>query len=57
MSLEKLEQEAEALKTIDITSLQPEQLSQLVEKLTAMLDQSELLLSTLKIEDDEPDNT
>ena len=50
MSLEKLQQEAEELKSLDLTKLPPEQLSQLVEKLTSMLDKSETLLSTFKIE-------
>jgi len=51
MNLDQLENEANELKSLDITNLPPEQLSQLVEKLSAMLEKSETLLSTLKLED------
>jgi hypothetical protein len=57
MSLEKLQQEAEELKSLDITSISPDQLGQLVEKLSTMLDKSETLLSTLKIEENETNNS
>jgi hypothetical protein len=59
MNLEQLENEANKLKSLDVTNLPPEQLSQLVEKLSAMLEKSETLLSTLKLEDikDETDNS
>jgi hypothetical protein len=59
MNLEQLENEANKLKSLDVTSLPPEQLSQLVEKLSAMLEKSETLLSTFKLEDikDETDNS
>jgi hypothetical protein len=59
MNLDQLENEANKLKSLDVTNLPPEQLSQLVEKLSAMLEKSETLLSTLKLEDikDETDNS
>jgi hypothetical protein len=59
MNLEQLENEANKLKSLDVTNLPPEQLSQLVEKLSAMLEKSETLLSTFKLEDikDETDNS
>jgi hypothetical protein len=59
MNLEQLENEANKLKSLDVTNLPPEQLSQLAEKLSAMLEKSETLLSTLKLEDikDETDNS
>jgi hypothetical protein len=57
MRLEKLQQEAEELKSLDVTKLSPEQLNELVKKLDAMLDKSETLLSTLKIEDNESNNS
>ena len=62
MDLEKLKQEAESLQQVDITSLSPEQLQQLVEKLSNIIDQSEqsLLQSTLleinKTENDESED-
>jgi predicted DNA-binding ArsR family transcriptional regulator len=57
MSLEKLQQEAEELKSLDVTKLSPEQLNELVKKLELMMNEGETLLSTLKIEDNEPDNS
>jgi hypothetical protein len=59
MNLEQLENEANKLKSLDVTNLPPEQLSQLAEKLSAMLEKSETLLSTFKLEDikDETDNS
>ena len=59
MNLEQLENEANELKSINLTNLPPEQLAQLVEKLSAMLEKSETLLSTIKLEDinDETDNS
>jgi len=60
MNLEKLQQEAEDLKQINITALSAEQLEQLVEKLSKMLDINESFLEEtksqieeLKIEEDE----
>jgi hypothetical protein len=51
MSLEKLKQEAEALQSIDATQLTPEQLSELVERLSSLLEQSEeSLINTTLIE-------
>ena len=59
MNLEQLENEANKLKSLDVTNLPPEQLTQLVEKLSTMLEKSETLLSTFKLEDikDETDNS
>ena len=59
MNLEQLENEANKLKSLDVTNLPPEQLAQLVEKLSTMLEKSETLLSTFKLEDikDETDNS
>jgi len=60
MNLEQLENEANELKSLNLTNLPPEQLSQLVEKLSVMLEKSETLLSTIKLEDineDETDNS
>ena len=62
MDLEKLKQEAEALQIIDATSMTQEQLLELVDRLSSLLDQSEesLLNTTLleinKIDNDESDN-
>jgi len=41
MDLEKLQQETESLQQIDVTKLSPEQLHQLVDKLSNSLEQSE----------------
>jgi hypothetical protein len=63
MSLEKLQQEAEALQNIDPNQMTPEQLSALVERLSSLLDQSEeSLINTTLIEintpnEDETDNS
>ena len=60
MNLDQLENEAENLKSLDFSQLSPQQLSQLVEKLSAMLEKSETLLTSIKIEDiqnDETDNS
>jgi len=49
MNLEKLQQEAEALKNIDASQLTSEQLTSLVEQLSSLLERSEesLINSTL----------
>ena len=63
MSLEKLQQEAEALKNIDVAQMTPEQLNELFEKLSSILEQSEKsLINTTFIEsqpqnEDETDNS
>jgi hypothetical protein len=63
MNLEKLQQEAEALQKVDPNSLTPEQLTEFVDKLSSLLDQSEesLMNTTLievnKIENNEDDET
>jgi len=61
MDLEKLQQQAEDLKQIDITKLSAEQLEKLVDKLSAMLDSNESFLEEAKsqieeIKIDEDDN-
>jgi hypothetical protein len=51
MDLEKLQQELEALQQIDTTNLTPEQLTELVNRLSTILDRSEhSLLETSLIE-------
>jgi len=66
MDLEKLQQEAEALRNIDHSQMTPEQLAELVEKISSLLDQSEQSLinttlleinETQKQEEDESDNS
>jgi hypothetical protein len=63
MDLEKLKQEAEALQVIDATSMTQEQLLELVDRLSSLLDQSEeSLVNTSLIEintpnEDETDNS
>ena len=63
MDIEKLKQEAEALQKIDAANLTSEQLTELVDKLSSLLDQSEesLMNTTLievnKIENNEDDET
>ena len=63
MDLEKLQQEAEALKNIDVAQMTPEQLNELFEKLSSILEQSEKsLINTTFIEsqpqnEDETDNS
>jgi hypothetical protein len=57
MDLEKLQQEAEALKNIDATQMTPEQLTALVDKLSSLLEQSEQsLLNNTLIEINKPEN-
>jgi len=53
MNLEQLQQEAENLKSIDAASLTPEQLTQLVEKLTSLMDASEAALLGVKTQLDQ----
>jgi hypothetical protein len=48
MDLKKLQQEAEDLKQINITALSAEQLEQLVEKLSKMLDINDTFLEETK---------
>ena len=57
MKLEQIQQETENLKSLDVTSLTPEQLQQLVEKLSSIIDDSENTLSQINIEDNEADNS
>jgi acyl-CoA reductase-like NAD-dependent aldehyde dehydrogenase len=55
MDLEKLKQEAEALQNIDATQFSPEQLAELVNKLSSILEQSEeSLINTTLIELNKP---
>jgi len=62
LELEKLKKQAEALKDIDATSMTQEQLLELVDKLSSLLERSEesLLNTTLleinKTDNDESDN-
>ena len=53
MNLEQLQQEAENLKSIDAANLTPEQLTQLVEKLTSLMDASEAALLGVKTQLDQ----
>jgi hypothetical protein len=61
MSLEKLQQEAEALQALASTDLTPEQLSELLEKLSSLIEESEQslvntsLIELNKIEDTDED--
>jgi hypothetical protein len=57
MKLEQIQQETENLKTLDVTSLTSEQLQQLVEKISSLVDNSETALSQINIEDNEADNS
>ena len=57
MKLEQIQQETNNLKSLDVTSLTPEQLQQLVEKLSSIIDNSETALSQINIEADETDNS
>jgi exopolyphosphatase/pppGpp-phosphohydrolase len=52
-SIEQLQQEAENLKSIDTANLTPEQLTQLVEKLSKMMDASESALLGIKTQLDQ----
>ena len=62
MSLEKLQQEAEALKQVDASQMTPEQLTEFVNKLSSLLEQSEQSLKNMtlielnKTENNETDN-
>jgi hypothetical protein len=57
MSLEKLQQEAEALQALSLTDLNPDQLSELLDKAMALLDESEQsLINTSLIEINENKN-
>ena len=53
MNIEQLQQEAENLKSIDAANLTPEQLTQLVEKLTSLMDASEAALLGVKTQLDQ----
>jgi hypothetical protein len=58
MSLEKLQQEADSLESLDIDNLSPEQLEQLVEKFNNILNSQEIFLEEIKsqLEDIETEN-
>jgi hypothetical protein len=57
MNLEKLQQEAEALQKIDATKLTSEQLSEFIDKLASILDQSEeSMINTTLLEINKTDN-
>jgi len=53
MNIEQLQQEAENLKSIDAANLTPEQIAQLVEKLTSLMDASEAALLGVKTQLDQ----
>ena len=53
MNLEQLQQEAENLKSIDAANLTPEQLTQLVEKLSKMMDAGDLAMTEIKLQLDQ----
>jgi hypothetical protein len=53
MNIEQLQQEAENLKSIDAVNLTPEQIAQLVEKLTSLMDASEAALLGVKTQLDQ----
>ena len=63
MDLEKLQQEIKSLQNIEASQMTPEQLTELVNKLSSLLDQSEesLINTTLievnKIENNDEDET
>ena len=57
MSLEKLQQEAEALQALALTDLTPDQLSELLSKAMALLEESEQsLINTSLIEINQIEN-
>ena len=51
--IEQLQQEAENLKSIDAANLTPEQLTQLVEKLSKMMDAGDLAMTEIKLQLDQ----
>jgi hypothetical protein len=53
MDLEQIKKEAEQIKEIDLKSIPPEKVDELIEKLLGMLDTTEQHLSQLKIDDHE----
>jgi hypothetical protein len=63
MSLEKLQQEIEELKSLDAAQMTPEQLLSFVDKLSSLINQSEesvidtTLLEVNKIEEELSDNS
>jgi hypothetical protein len=53
MNLEQLKQEADNLKQIDTAQLSQEQLLQLIDKISTLIDTGEQQISEIKIETDE----
>jgi len=53
MDLEQIKIEAEKIKEIDLKSIPPEKVDELIEKLLGMLDTTEQHLSQIKIDDHE----
>jgi hypothetical protein len=51
MNLEQLKQQAQELQQTNLPLLTPEQLAELVEKLSGIVDTAEQQLSNIKIED------
>jgi acyl-CoA reductase-like NAD-dependent aldehyde dehydrogenase len=57
MNLDKLKQEAEALKNTDASQMTPDQLAEFINKLASLLDQSEQSLKNMTlIEINKPEN-
>ena len=53
MNLEQLKQETDNLKQIDTTQLSTEQLLQLIDKISTLIDNGEQQISEIKIETNE----
>ena len=53
MSLDNIKKETEQLKTVDVKTLSPEQLIQLVDKVADLLESSEKQLLEIKTENNE----
>ena len=53
MDLEQIKKEAEHIKELDLKSIPPEKVDELIEKLLGMLDTTEHHLSPIKIDDHE----
>ena len=57
MKLEELDKQVKELQQIDFNQYTPEQLNELVDKLLSFVEEGEILLETIKIEDNgESDN-
>jgi hypothetical protein len=57
MKLEELDKQVKELQQVDFSQYTPEQLNELVDKLLSFVEEGEILLETIKIEDNgESDN-